>query len=208
MPAATMKTQPAKRKHRDPVYPEAAKNARAQGTVVLELTVNRAGDVIAVRVVSSVPLLDAAADRSRPRVEVRALGLRFSSRVSCLRSLHARRAQGRRRPRPRRRPCVPGGEGLLGEHLPPRRPDAPKPGAPPPRGSLSSDSPRGSSRVSSLRRHVDRRALSLPSRRSKRRPREDPSPGSGGNPRFRSPRAEAAADERGSRPRPSATRFP
>ncbi len=32
-----------------------------QGTVVLELTVNRAGDVVAVRVVSSVPLLDAAA---------------------------------------------------------------------------------------------------------------------------------------------------
>ena len=55
------KAPPAKRAHRDPDYPEAAKNARAQGTVVLELTVNRGGDVVAVRVVSSVPLLDAAA---------------------------------------------------------------------------------------------------------------------------------------------------
>ncbi len=55
------RTQPAKRKHRDPVYPESAKNSRTQGTVVLELIVNRAGDVVAVRVVSSVPLLDAAA---------------------------------------------------------------------------------------------------------------------------------------------------
>jgi TonB family protein len=51
----------AKRSHRDPVYPESAKNAGVEGTVVLELTVNRAGDVVAVRVVSSIPLLDAAA---------------------------------------------------------------------------------------------------------------------------------------------------
>jgi TonB family protein len=55
------KALPAKRAHHDPVYPDAAKNAGVQGTVVLELTVNRAGDVVAVRVVSSVPLLDAAA---------------------------------------------------------------------------------------------------------------------------------------------------
>jgi protein TonB len=55
------KALPAKRKHHDPVYPDAAKNSRVQGTVVLELTVNRAGDVVAVRVVGSVPLLDAAA---------------------------------------------------------------------------------------------------------------------------------------------------
>ena len=54
-------THPAKRVHRDPAYPESAKTARVQGTVVLELTVNRAGDVVAVRLVSSVPLLDAAA---------------------------------------------------------------------------------------------------------------------------------------------------
>ncbi len=55
------KTHPAKRAHRDPVYPEAAKNARVQGTVVLEITVDRGGDVVAVRVVDSIPLLDPAA---------------------------------------------------------------------------------------------------------------------------------------------------
>jgi protein TonB len=55
------KTRPAKRAHRDSVYPEAAKNARVQGTVVLEITVDGEGDVVAVRVVESIPLLDPAA---------------------------------------------------------------------------------------------------------------------------------------------------
>ncbi|HLE71897.1 MAG TPA: TonB family protein [Vicinamibacteria bacterium] len=44
-----------------PLYPEAAKNARVQGTVVLELTVDRAGEVVGVRVLRSIPLLDQAA---------------------------------------------------------------------------------------------------------------------------------------------------
>lgn len=52
---------PLKRAHREPVYPEAAKNARVEGTVVLELTVDREGNVSAIRVVDSVPLLDPAA---------------------------------------------------------------------------------------------------------------------------------------------------
>jgi protein TonB len=52
---------PAKRARRDPVYPEAAREARVQGTVVLEVTLDRAGNVIAVRVVRSIPLLDQAA---------------------------------------------------------------------------------------------------------------------------------------------------
>jgi TonB family protein len=51
----------AKLRHREPVYPEAAKAARVQGTVVLELTVNRAGEVVGVRVAESIPLLDQAA---------------------------------------------------------------------------------------------------------------------------------------------------
>jgi protein TonB len=50
-----------KRANVAPVYPEAAKNARVQGTVVLELTVDRAGDVVGVRVLRSIPLLDQAA---------------------------------------------------------------------------------------------------------------------------------------------------
>jgi TonB family protein len=44
-----------------PVYPEIAKVARIQGTVILEVTVDREGNVTAVRVVRSVPLLDQAA---------------------------------------------------------------------------------------------------------------------------------------------------
>jgi TonB family protein len=52
---------PLKRAHRDPVYPEAAKNAGVQGTVVLELTLDREGNVSGIRVIESVPLLDAAA---------------------------------------------------------------------------------------------------------------------------------------------------
>ncbi len=52
---------PAKRRELQPIYPQGAKDARVQGTVVLELTVDREGNVIDVRVVQSIPLLDPAA---------------------------------------------------------------------------------------------------------------------------------------------------
>ena len=44
-----------------PVYPEDAKRARVQGTVVLECTISPEGRVTAVRVVRGIPLLDEAA---------------------------------------------------------------------------------------------------------------------------------------------------
>jgi len=44
-----------------PVYPDLARSARVQGTVVLEAVLDRAGRVSQVRVVKSVPLLDPAA---------------------------------------------------------------------------------------------------------------------------------------------------
>jgi TonB family protein len=47
--------------HRDPVYPDAARSARVQGTVILEVTVDRQGNVTDARVVESIPLLDQAA---------------------------------------------------------------------------------------------------------------------------------------------------
>jgi protein TonB len=52
---------PPKRVHREPIYPETAKQARVEGTVVLELTVDREGNVSGIRVIQSVPPLDAAA---------------------------------------------------------------------------------------------------------------------------------------------------
>jgi protein TonB len=44
-----------------PVYPDVARAARVQGTVVLEAVLDRAGRVSQVRVVKSVPLLDRSA---------------------------------------------------------------------------------------------------------------------------------------------------
>jgi protein TonB len=44
-----------------PTYPEIARLAHVEGTVVLEAIVNPAGRVDHLRVVASVPLLDAAA---------------------------------------------------------------------------------------------------------------------------------------------------
>ncbi len=45
----------------EPVYPEIARESRVQGTVILEATTDTYGRVVAVRVLRSVPLLDAAA---------------------------------------------------------------------------------------------------------------------------------------------------
>ena len=44
-----------------PVYPDAAKQARVQGVVILECTVSPAGRVVDVKVLQGVPLLDQAA---------------------------------------------------------------------------------------------------------------------------------------------------
>jgi TonB family protein len=53
--------EPRKLKDVRPVYPEAAKQARVQGAVVLECTIDPEGKVTNVRVVESVPPLDQAA---------------------------------------------------------------------------------------------------------------------------------------------------
>jgi TonB family protein len=52
---------PPKRVDRKPAYPEKAKASRVQGTVLLELTVDQEGNVVAVKVLRSVPGLDEAA---------------------------------------------------------------------------------------------------------------------------------------------------
>ena len=53
--------KPTKLKHVDPVYPATAAAAKARGTVTLECVVSPQGRVTGVKVVSGVPLLDAAA---------------------------------------------------------------------------------------------------------------------------------------------------
>jgi protein TonB len=45
----------------EPLYPEIARLSRVQGTVILEATTDIYGRVAAVKVLRSVPLLDAAA---------------------------------------------------------------------------------------------------------------------------------------------------
>jgi protein TonB len=53
---------PARIKEVKPEYPTAALYARAQGEVVLEVTISVDGTVAKTRVVQSIPLLDAAAE--------------------------------------------------------------------------------------------------------------------------------------------------
>jgi len=53
--------EPMKVKHVSPLYPDLAKQARIEGTVVLECTINEQGQVTEVRVLRGIPLLDAAA---------------------------------------------------------------------------------------------------------------------------------------------------
>ena len=48
-------------KRAEPLYPEIARQARVQGTVILEATTDIYGRVANVRVLRSVPLLDGAA---------------------------------------------------------------------------------------------------------------------------------------------------
>lgn len=52
---------PKKIHHVDPVYPEAARKARAQGQVVVEARIDEKGIVTEARVLRSIPLLDQAA---------------------------------------------------------------------------------------------------------------------------------------------------
>jgi TonB family protein len=54
-------TPPRKRHHENPLYPAIAAAARIQGTVTLEATIDEHGNVVDVRVLRSVPLLDQAA---------------------------------------------------------------------------------------------------------------------------------------------------
>jgi len=53
--------EPTKLKSVAPVYPEAAKQARVQGVVILECTISPRGDVVDVKVLRGIPLLDQAA---------------------------------------------------------------------------------------------------------------------------------------------------
>jgi protein TonB len=53
--------EPKKLKHVNPVYPAIARQARVQGVVVLECTINRQGRVADIKILRGIPLLDAAA---------------------------------------------------------------------------------------------------------------------------------------------------
>ena len=53
--------EPTKLKNVPPVYPDAAKQARVQGIVVLECTISPRGNVVDVKVLRGIPLLDQAA---------------------------------------------------------------------------------------------------------------------------------------------------
>jgi protein TonB len=52
---------PTKNKHVAPVYPPVARAAHVEGTVILQATIGPSGEVQAVTVLRSIPLLDAAA---------------------------------------------------------------------------------------------------------------------------------------------------
>lgn len=54
-------TPPRKRHHENPMYPSIAAAARIQGTVILEATIDQHGNVVDVKVLRSIPLLDQAA---------------------------------------------------------------------------------------------------------------------------------------------------
>ena len=51
-----------------PEYPAFARNSHVQGVVILEAVINERGTIERVKVLKSVPLLDAAADRRRERL--------------------------------------------------------------------------------------------------------------------------------------------
>jgi periplasmic protein TonB len=52
---------PARVSYRPPAYPPIAASARVEGTVILEAIIDESGAVTNVRVLKSIPLLDAAA---------------------------------------------------------------------------------------------------------------------------------------------------
>jgi protein TonB len=53
--------EPRRLRHVDPVYPDIALQARVQGIVILECTISPEGNVVEVRVLRGIPLLDQAA---------------------------------------------------------------------------------------------------------------------------------------------------
>jgi len=53
--------EPRKLRHVSPVYPDIARQARVQGVVILELTINPQGRVTDARILRGIPLLDQAA---------------------------------------------------------------------------------------------------------------------------------------------------
>lgn len=59
--AASLPVAPVKIADAQPVYPDVARAARVEGTVVLECVIDTSGRVTNIRVLSSVPLLDQAA---------------------------------------------------------------------------------------------------------------------------------------------------
>ncbi len=54
-------TPPRKRVHVNPVYPRVALKARVEGTVVLQAVIDAVGNVVNLKVLDSIPLLDGAA---------------------------------------------------------------------------------------------------------------------------------------------------
>lgn len=53
--------EPRKIKHASPVYPDAALQARVQGVVIMEITIDTEGKVVQLEVLRGIPLLDQAA---------------------------------------------------------------------------------------------------------------------------------------------------
>jgi protein TonB len=61
VPVGGMISAPRKTVHVAPIYPDIARVARVEGTVILEAVINERGDIERLKVLRSVPLLDAAA---------------------------------------------------------------------------------------------------------------------------------------------------
>lgn len=64
VPVGGLISAPRKTVHVSPVYPEIARSARVDGTVILEAVINERGEIERLKVLRSVPLLDDAAIRA------------------------------------------------------------------------------------------------------------------------------------------------